>query len=111
RITIVDTIADNASSAMAVVGDGREVGDLDLAALEVTLVVGDETVSGSGSAVLGHPGEAVAWLGNTLADYGESLTAGLLVLPGAVARAIPVSSGPTAGADFGPLGTVTASFA
>lgn len=111
RITIVDTIADNASSGKAVFGERRPPGDLDLAAEEMTLEVDGEQVSGSGRAVLGsHPADAVAWLANTLADFGERIEAGEVVIPGALARALPVGAGSRAVAEFSTLGEVSAIF-
>lgn len=111
RITIVDTIADNASSGMAVLGERRPLDGLDLAAEEMTLDVDGEQVSGSGRAVLGtHPGDAVLWLANTLADFGERIEAGEVVIPGAMARALPIQSGSRAIARFSTLGEVSATF-
>lgn len=110
RITIVDTIADNASSAMAVLGAELALDDLDLERLEVELAVGPRSERGRGDAVLGHPAEPVAWLANALADYGEELEPGDVVLPGALCRAIPVEPGQVARADFGPLGAVSVTF-
>lgn len=112
RITIVDTIADNASSGGAVVGawvalDALEV---DLAALELRLDVDGEQVEGRGDAVLGHPAESVAWLARALHAQGDALAAGEVVLSGALARALPVVSGSVARARLGPLGDVTATF-
>lgn len=110
RITIADTIADNASSAMAVLGERRPLDGLDLGALEMVMKVGDQTETGRGDAVLGHPAEPVAWLANALAEYGERVEAGQLVLPGALARALPVFGGQRAHADFAALGTVSVQF-
>lgn len=110
KITIVDTIADNASSAMAVVGEPRPLDGLDLRAIEMTLTAGGASETGRGDAVLGHPAEPVAWLANTLAEHGERLEAGDLVLPGALGRAVPVAAGDEVRADLGPLGVVTARF-
>lgn len=110
RIKLADTVADNASSAMAVVGPAVSLDDLDLAALRATLIVGTEQVTGIGSAVLGHPAEAVAWLVRTLARYGEGLRAGDVVLPGAMTKALPVQAGDHASATFDLLPSVEVSF-
>lgn len=111
RITIVDTIADNASSGMAVLGERHPLDGLDLAAEEMTLDVDGEQVSGSGRAVLGsHPADAIAWLANTLADFGERIEAGEVVIPGAMARALPVHAGSRGVARFSTLGEVSAVF-
>ncbi len=111
RITIADTIADNASSALFVLGEERPLEGLDLEQLEVALSVGDATEHGRGDAVLTHPAEAIVWLAVALDFYyGERLAPGDVVLPGALCRALPVEAGDSAEADFGPLGTVGVSF-
>jgi 2-keto-4-pentenoate hydratase len=108
RITLVDTIADNASCARVVLGDTRTApGDVDLAAAAVELRVNDETVAqGVGSAVLGHPAEAVAWLANALGAHGVTLEAGHVLMPGSLTAAVPFAAGDHVVADFGPLGSV-----
>ncbi|MGP3535642.1 2-keto-4-pentenoate hydratase [Microbacterium sp. RD1] len=108
RITLPDTIADNASSAGAVIGSVRlPVEDVDLAALTVTLSRdGEKIAEGTGAAVMGSPLNALTWLANKLGEYGVTLTAGSIVLPGSVCAAAPVSTGDLISADFGPLGTV-----
>jgi 2-keto-4-pentenoate hydratase len=68
------------------------------------------TETGRGDAVLGHPAEALAWLARALAPYGEGIEAGEIVIPGAMHRAIDLGAGDVVCADFGALGTVTASF-
>lgn len=75
---------------------GNEIQDwqgIDLAAAAGrTLIDGEEKGSGTGAEVMGHPLEALAWLANTLADHGERLTAGQIVLTGSVAPVIWVES-------------------
>ena len=110
RITIVDTIADNASSAHAVVGARQSADQLDLAGLTMVMDVDGTQVEGRGDAVLGHPAEAVAWLARALHRQGEALEAGDLVLSGALARALPVAPGARAHAVLDVLGSVTATF-
>jgi 2-oxopent-4-enoate hydratase len=108
KITLVDTVADNASSSRFVVGPRRAVGSLDLAALEGRLEVDGTSVgSGRGSAVLGHPAAALAWLANTLAAFGESLAAGEVIIPGALCASVPLVAGSTFRADMDELGAVT----
>ena len=107
RITLPDTVADNASSARFAVGIAQPIGGRDLAALEATLIVdGQPQSSGRGEAVLGHPAAAVAWLANTLAGYGEHLAAGEIVLPGAMCASIVLQPGTTIVGDFQGLGEV-----
>lgn len=112
RITLADTIADNASSAAVVVG-GRQLplAEIDVAGAGVTLLRdGEPVASGTGSAVLGSPLRAVAWLANRLGEFGVELQPGALVLPGSLTAAIEVVAGQTVSADFGALGTVSVTF-
>lgn len=108
QITLVDTIADNASCARIDLGDTRtNVADVALAAAEVELRVNGEAVQhGSGAAVLGHPAKAVAWLANALAEHSVTLEARQIVMPGSLAAAVPFNHGDHVVADFGPLGSV-----
>lgn len=112
RIKLVDTIADNASSARVIVSS-QVVGarGLDLASEHVTLLRDDESVGeGDGAAVLGHPATAVAWLANKLAEFDIVLREGYVVLPGAMCAAVPVMAGRTYKAVFTSLGEVSVSF-
>jgi 2-keto-4-pentenoate hydratase len=106
RITLVDTVADNASFGAFVLGTPVDPADVDIERLEGRIVLNDQVVeSGPATAVLGHPYHAVAWLANTLATYDAYLSAGDVVLPGSVTRAVPFAPGDEIRADFGPLGT------
>jgi len=113
KITLADTIADNASSAAIVLGDWVPVETLpDLAAVAATLSLnGSEAATGRGSDVLGNPAEAVAWLGNKLASFGTGLQIGDLIMPGSCTKALSVAVGDTVAATFEGLGAVTVSFA
>jgi 2-keto-4-pentenoate hydratase len=104
KITIVDTIADNASSALVVLGEPVSLDEVDLLSEQATVTVGDASASGAGRAVLGHPAEAVAWLVRTLALHGEGIAAGEFVIPGAVAAALPFAAGDVIRASFATLG-------
>lgn len=112
RIKLVDTIADNGSSARAVFSDNVvPAGDVDLAAERVTLLRNGEPVGeGDGAAVLGHPAEAVAWLANTLATFDQALRAGQVVLPGAMCASVFAEKGEVFEARFTRLGSVTVRF-
>ncbi|MEV7794288.1 2-keto-4-pentenoate hydratase [Streptomyces sp. NPDC087512] len=111
RISIADTIADNASSAGFVIGEGRDPRELDLKAIEARLTSGGELLAeGRGDAVLGDPAVSVAWLARTVARFGVSLKKGHLVLPGSCTRAVDVAAGATFTADFTGLGPVSLSF-
>jgi len=54
---------------------------------------GNQISSGLGSAVQGHPAEAVAWLANTLGNYGISLDEGDIILSGSLVPLEPIISG------------------
>lgn len=112
KITLADTIADNASSARVVLGDRKtKPSTLDLAAVAMTLQKNGAVVEqGVGSAVLGHPAEPVAWLANKLAEFGQTLAAGSLIIPGALCRAVDVGTGDSVIANFEGLGSVTVRF-
>ncbi len=112
RITLIDTIADNASSARVIVSEQIvPINTFDLAKVGVTMIRnGQEVGSGTGAAVLGHPAAAVAWLANKLSEFGIGLEAGQLVLPGAMCAAVSVVQGDTFHAAFDGLGDVAISF-
>ncbi len=102
RIALVDTIADNASSARVIVSEQIfPMNAFDVAKVGVTMTRnGKEVGSGTGAAVLGHPAAAVAWLANKLSEFGIGLEAGQLVLPGAMCAAVSVVQGDTFHAAF-----------
>jgi 2-keto-4-pentenoate hydratase len=112
KIKLQDTVADNGSSARAVVGPPVPYNaDLDLPAVVVRLRRnGDKVGEGAGAAVLGHPAEAVAWLANALANFGESLRAGDVVLPGAMCASVFANAGETFEATYAGLGKVSVRF-
>jgi 2-keto-4-pentenoate hydratase len=94
-----------------VLGAWQPLDGLDLAAVELELTAGGERVTGRGDAVLGHPAEAVAWLARALAEHGgERIGAGEVVIPGAMARALPIAAGDAVRAEMAGLGTVTMTF-
>lgn len=94
-LTVIDSIADNASSARFVVGDPIAVPhSWDVRASPVTLRVdGIERAQGIGSAVMGDPAHALVWLAHRLHRCGYSLRAGELVLAGAVHASIALQPG------------------
>jgi 2-keto-4-pentenoate hydratase len=112
RISLADTIADNASSAGFVVGAARvEPATVDIRAIEATLRrFGEEVARGRSDAVLGNPVTAVAWLARTVAGFGVRLRAGHLIRPGACARAVDARPGDEFLASFTGLGDVSLSF-
>jgi 2-oxopent-4-enoate hydratase len=112
RIRLADTVADNASSARAVIGARMvPVTAVDLRLLGVLFARnGTPIESGAGAAVLGNPARCVAWLANTLGSLGSGLRRGDVVLSGALHRMIPVRPGDVFQARFAHLGTVTVQF-
>lgn len=86
KIGIVDTVADNASCGVFVLGEARaDPRDHDLPSLRVTVSKNGAPLSeGFGHAVQGSPAEAVAWLANTLGAYGVTLDAGDVILSGSL---------------------------
>ncbi len=92
-IRITDTVADNASSGAFVLGaTPYSLTGLDLAAVGMVLERAGEPVStGAGSACLGSPTVAVAWLARELARRGDPLRAGDIVLSGALGPMVPVT--------------------
>lgn len=112
RITLLDTVADNASSGGAVLGDDPvPVGAVDLTRSGCRLERNGEVVgTGVGAAVMGSPLNALAWLANTLGERGVALEAGHVVLPGSVTAAVPVRPGDSFAATFEGIGSVTAVF-
>jgi 2-keto-4-pentenoate hydratase len=112
KITLADTIADNASSARVVLGrEKTSPAAHDLARIAMTLEKNGATVEqGVGAAVLGHPAEPVAWLANKLAEFGQIVAAGSIVMPGALCRAVEVAAGDSITARFGALGAVSVRF-
>jgi 2-keto-4-pentenoate hydratase len=112
QIKFEDTVADNGSSAGAIIGSTTaKLDNLDLAEVRMTATRNGEFLdSASGSAVMGHPAEAVAWLANALGSYGISLYAGEVILSGALSKAIPIEDGDTFTAEFEQIGAVTATF-
>ena len=112
KITLADTIADNASSARVVLGAEKSSPTIcDLAKVAMTLEKNGVAVEkGLGEAVLGHPAEPLAWLANKLAEFGQSLAAGSVIIPGALCRAIDVAPGDSIVARYDHLGTVSVRF-
>jgi 2-oxopent-4-enoate hydratase len=112
RIKLVDTVADNASSGLLVVGGTlRPAADFDLRLIGVVVSRNGEVIdTGAGAAALGNPARCVAWLANKLGSLGAGLQAGDVVLPGAVHRMVPVRPGDVFRAEFSRLGAVTARF-
>lgn len=111
-VKMPEMIADNVFQARYVLGVQHVAArTLDLAAVEAVLTKnGEEAARGTGANVLGHPAAALAWLANRLADDGEQLRAGQVVLTGTLTPVVAVGAGDTLVADLGELGSVRVSF-
>jgi 2-keto-4-pentenoate hydratase len=103
RIRYEDTVADNAASALVILGAATRA-EVDLVRERATIAAGDRTADGDGSAVLGNPARAVTWLLAELAKHGEGLRKGDVVIPGALAPALPIHAGDTVVATYSTLG-------
>ncbi|MGG1674845.1 2-keto-4-pentenoate hydratase [Neobacillus sp. NRS-1170] len=112
RIKLQDTIADNASCGLYVLGDEKiSVADMDLTQVEMKLFRNGELMNtGYGSDVLGHPATCVAWLANKLSEYNVILKAGEVILSGALSAAIVAEKGDRFTAGFTGLGKVEVTF-
>ncbi|MFV0432369.1 MAG: fumarylacetoacetate hydrolase family protein [Leucobacter sp.] len=110
--TIIDTISDNAAMGAMVIG-GRpvRVDEIDLPWAKA-LLYRNEGIEDSGvaGAVLGHPAMGVAWLANKLAQHGQDLEAGEIILAGSFTKPMWVERGDTVHADYDELGSVTCRF-
>lgn len=95
KIKIQDTVADNASCGVFVLGDRLiDPRTLDLYTTGMVLEKNGRIVgTGAGAATMGSPVIAVAWLANTLGRLGMSLKAGEIILSGALSAMVPVTAG------------------
>ncbi|SER22186.1 2-oxopent-4-enoate hydratase [Giesbergeria anulus] len=112
KIKIQDTVADNASCGVFVLGDRLvDPRDVDLATCGMVLEKNGEIVAtGAGAAALGHPANAVAWLANTLGAHGIALEAGEVVLSGSLGIMVPVVAGDNLRVTIGGIGGCSVRF-
>lgn len=112
KIRIEDTVADNASSGVFVLGDtGVDPRSLDLTTVGMTLELnGEVAATGAGAAALGNPLTAVAWLANTLGALGMPLEAGEVILSGSLAAMLPVKAGDQLRVSLGGIGSASVRF-
>ncbi|WP_406444496.1 fumarylacetoacetate hydrolase family protein [Streptomyces sp. NBC_00631] len=111
-IAITDTVADNASSGLFVLGQ-QAVGLDEFEPRDVTMRLyadGKTASEGDGTACLGDPLAALLWLARTAREFGDPLRAGQVVLSGALGPLVPTPPGTTVRAEMSGLGSVTAAF-
>ncbi|GAB2868586.1 2-keto-4-pentenoate hydratase [Nocardioides pacificus] len=112
NISFGDTVADNASSGLYVLGSERQTLDeVEPVEVEMSMSIDGEIVStGNGAACLGDPLNALSWLARMARDHGEPLRAGQVILSGALGPMRPVEPGAIVTAVISGLGSVTAHF-
>ena len=112
RIRIQDTVADNASCGVFVLGNQRiDPRTLDLPNLHMRVSKNGQPLSeGLGSAVQGNPLTAVAWLANTLGAFGIPFKAGEVILSGSLVPLEPVQAGDQFFLTIDGLGSAQVSF-
>lgn len=112
RFDLASVVADNCSSSRFVLGGMRRgVGALDLRTLGIVLEMNGEAVAfGAAAAVLGHPAASVAMLANLLAERGEEIPPGTLILTGGITEAVAVGQGTSVVLHVHSLGSVSVRF-
>ena len=113
KITFADTVADNGSSAFFVLSNqGLPLTGLDLEGAAMTMTInGNVASTGIGAAALGNPLNAAAWLARTLAERGEPLKAGDILLAGALGPMVALSAGDEVRTEIAGIGTCSFTFA
>ncbi|WP_170476075.1 2-oxo-hept-4-ene-1,7-dioate hydratase [Ruegeria arenilitoris] len=110
---VLDTISDNAANAGVVLGTDRH--DLDAFDLRwvgaITFRNDQIEETGLGAGVLNDPIESVVWLARRMAQYGQSIEPGHVILSGSFIRPIECPPNTRIHADFGSFGSVDVRFA
>jgi 2-oxopent-4-enoate/cis-2-oxohex-4-enoate hydratase len=112
KIKIQDTVADNASCGVYVLGSQEaDPRNFDLPQLKMTVYKnGELEAEGLGSAVQGNPLTAVAWLANTLGKFGIPFEAGEVILSGSLTPFIAIESGDKLHLELDGIGSASCSF-
>lgn len=111
--SVFDTISDNAANAGVVLGPQRHAADaFDLRWVgAITMRDGEVEETGLGAGVLNDPVESVVWLARRMAQYGQRIEPGHIILSGSFIRPIECPPGAQIRADFGAFGAVDIAFA
>lgn len=111
-ITFTDTVADNASSGLFVIGkNGVPLSELEPKDVEMSLTINSEVrSSGNGAACLGDPLEALRWLAVQCHRFGDPLRAGQVVLSGALGPFVPFAAGDRVEASISGFAPLIATF-
>lgn len=112
KIKIQDTVADNASCGVFVLGDKLvDPKKVDLSLCGMVLEKnGEIVVTGAGAATMASPVNAMVWLANTLGRLGIGLNAGDIVLSGALGAMVPVKAGDSLRVTIGGIGGCSVRF-
>lgn len=105
-------IADDFFAAGIVIGDPiSSTNEIDLLKVQGrALINGAEIGRGTGSDILGHPYNALAWLANNLAQEGKSLKVGQIVMTGSIIQTVWMNKGDSVRMEFSDLGNVEVAF-
>ncbi len=112
KIKIQDTIADNASCGLFVLGDNAvSPRKVDLSTCGMVVEKNGQIIStGAGAAALGSPVNCVAWLANTLGEFGIPLKAGDVILSGSLVPLESVQAGDFMSVSIGGIGSASVRF-
>lgn len=113
QIKIQDTVSDNASCGLFTVNEAAAIDPrkLDLATVGMVVEKNGKVIStGAGAAALGSPVNCVAWLANTLGQFGITLNAGDIILSGSLVPLEPVQAGDVMTVKVGGVGNCTIQF-
>lgn len=111
--SVLDTISDNAANAGIVLGPNKHpLSEIDLRWAGAIVNRNDAVEeTGLGAGVLNDPIESVVWLARRMAQYGQRIEAGQVILSGSFIRPVECPSGTSISADFGGFGEVAVHFA
>jgi len=110
--TVFDTISDNAANAGVVLGGEHHAPDaIDLRWVGAIISRnGEIEETGLGAGVLNDPVESVVWLARRMAQYGQSIQPGQIILSGSFIRPVECPPSSKIQADFGSFGSVNITF-